>query len=85
VKCALLALNGDKDVQVPCRENLQGIKAALKAAGNDDCTTRAMADLNHMFQTAVTGAPSEYVQIAETVAPAALQTVTDWALKKTSR
>ena len=85
VKCPVLALNGTKDVQVPCRENLQGIAATLKVAGNDQCTTRAMANLNHMFQTAITGAGSEYVQIAETVAPAALQTVTAWVVEKTGR
>ena len=44
-----------------------------------------MADVNHMLQTAVTGASSEYVRIAETVAPAVLQTVTDWVLEKTGR
>jgi uncharacterized protein len=82
VKCPVLALNGTKDAQVPCRKNLQGIKATLKAAGNSDCTTKEMTALNHMFQTATTGSPSEYVRIAETVAPAALETVTDWLLAK---
>jgi len=73
VKCPVLALNSAKDVQVPCRDNLQGTKATLEAAGNDDCTTRERVGLNHMFQT------------AETVAPAALQTVTDWLLERTGR
>jgi len=34
--------------------------------------------LNHFLQTAVTGAPSEYGAIAETLAPAAITAVCDW-------
>jgi hypothetical protein len=34
--------------------------------------------LNHLFQTATTGAPREYAQIEETFAPAALEALTAW-------
>jgi hypothetical protein len=36
--------------------------------------------LNHMFQTAVTGAPSEYGEIQETLAPSALKIICDWVV-----
>ncbi len=36
-----------------------------------------------MFQTAVTGTVSEYGKIEETIAPAALKTITVWILKQT--
>jgi uncharacterized protein len=34
-----------------------------------------------MFQTAQTGAESEYVQIEETMAPTAIQAIADWVLQ----
>jgi hypothetical protein len=37
-----------------------------------------MTGLNHLFQTAETGAPAEYGKIEETMAPAALAKITDW-------
>jgi pimeloyl-ACP methyl ester carboxylesterase len=72
----VLALNGSLDQQVVARDNLAGISAAL--AGHRDVTVRELPGLNHMFQTARTGAPGEYADIEETFAPAALDIVTDW-------
>ena len=74
----VLALNGTKDLQVPYKEDLGGIEAALKAGGNRDYQTVALPGLNHLFQTANTGAISEYNEISETFSPAALQRITDW-------
>jgi uncharacterized protein len=34
--------------------------------------------LNHLFQTATTGAPAEYARIEETFAPVALDRIADW-------
>lgn len=78
VRCPVLALGGSLDLQVPPAENLAAIGAALKAGGNADVTTREMPGLNHLFQTARTGSPSEYGRIEETMAPAALSAVGDW-------
>jgi len=72
----VLALNGGLDVQVIARENLAGISAAL--AGHRDVTVRELPGLNHMFQTARTGALGEYADIEETFAPAALDLIADW-------
>jgi len=85
VKCPVLAMGGSKDCQVPSGKNLRGIEKTLKAAGNDDCVVKELPDLNHMFQTAVTGAVSEYGKIEETIAPTALKSMTEWILKQTSR
>jgi len=78
VRCPVLALGGSLDLQVPPAENLAAIGAALRAGGNADVTTTEMPGLNHLFQTARTGSPSEYGRIEETMAPAALSTVGDW-------
>lgn len=74
----VLALNGTLDLQVPYRENLDAIDAALKAAGNRHYETVVMPGLNHLFQTAITGNPSEYATISETMAPAVLEKIAAW-------
>ena len=84
VTCPVLALGGTEDCQVPCSENLRGIEKTLKAGGNHNGTLKELPGLNHMFQTAVTGAVSEYGKIEETVAPAALSTITERIRKQTS-
>ena len=82
VKCPVLAINGEKDLQVPPKENLQAIEEALKAGGNKDYTVKELPDLNHLFQTAETGAVSEYAKIEETISPSALDVIGDWILER---
>jgi uncharacterized protein len=84
VKCPVLALNGENDLQVPVNENLREIEAALKAGGNKDASIVRLPKLNHLFQTSETGSPSEYIKIEETIAPVALKTIGDWILRKTA-
>lgn len=83
VKCPVLAMNGDKDTQVQ-KENLKGVAEALEAGGNHQYTIKELPGLNHLFQTAQTGSPSEYAGIEETVSPTALKIISDWILKQTS-
>ncbi|HUU04685.1 MAG TPA: alpha/beta fold hydrolase [Patescibacteria group bacterium] len=85
VTCPLLAINGEKDLQVPAEENLKAIAEALKAGGNDKFTVKQLSGLNHLFQTAPTGSPSEYAKIEETIAPAALRLIGDWILERTAK
>ena len=82
VKCPVLALNGKKDLQVPPKENLTAIDQALKEGGNDNYETRELPNLNHLFQTAETGALTEYAQIEETISPEALEIIGDWLIKQ---
>ena len=81
VRCPVLALNGDKDTQVPADIHLAAIEQALRDAGNTRSEVRKVPGLNHMFQTAKTGHPREYRDIEETISPAVLQLVGDWILK----
>ena len=81
-KIPTLALNGEKDVQVPFKQNLPAIEAALKAGGNTDGTFRSFPNLNHLFQTSKTGLPNEYAQIEETMAPVVLEAIADWILAR---
>ncbi len=82
VKCPVLALNGDKDLQVPPKENLAEIEKALKQAGNTHVTVKELPGLNHLFQTCKTGSVAEYGVIEETLAPAALKVIGDWVIEQ---
>jgi fermentation-respiration switch protein FrsA (DUF1100 family) len=84
VKCPVLAINGEKDLQVPPEENLQAIEEALEAGGNKDYTVKELPGLNHLFQTAQTGSPSEYAKINETISPVALELIGDWISEHTA-
>jgi pimeloyl-ACP methyl ester carboxylesterase len=83
LRVPVLAVNGDKDVQVVASQNLPSIREALK--DNPKAQVVELPGLNHLFQTAGTGAPSEYARIEETMAPAALNLITDWVAKTTAR
>lgn len=78
IKVPVLALNGSLDIQVSAAQNLGGIRRALTEAGNHDYRAVELEGLNHLFQTAETGAISEYEQIEETIAPEALGILSDW-------
>jgi uncharacterized protein len=81
VKCPVLALAGSKDLQVPPAQNLPAIRAALEAGGNKNFEVVELPGLNHLFQTATTGAPSEYSTIEETMSPMALEKISSWIVK----
>jgi pimeloyl-ACP methyl ester carboxylesterase len=76
IRVPILALNGTLDRQVPADENLAAIKSAL--AHNADVTICRIDGLNHLFQTARTGAIGEYADIEETISPVVLRMVTEW-------
>ena len=78
VKCPVLAVNGEKDLQVPPGQNLPEIEKAVKSGGNDKITIKQFPGLNHLFQTSKTGAPSEYAKIEETFSPDALKVIGEW-------
>ncbi len=82
VTCPVLALYGDKDLQVPPGQNIPAIRKALQDGGNKHYEVDELAGLNHLFQTAKTGSPTEYAQIEETISPIALDKIATWILKQ---
>jgi pimeloyl-ACP methyl ester carboxylesterase len=76
VKVPVLALGGTKDLQVPVDEDF----AAIRAAARPDARLALvrLEGLNHLFQHAGSGLPSEYGTIEETFAPEALAAIGDW-------
>jgi hypothetical protein len=83
VRCPVLAVAGELDLQALPAQNLPAIGAALIQGGNQNHTVLELPGLNHLFQSARTGLPAEYAQIEETMAPAALDTVTTWIRQRT--
>jgi len=79
----VLALWGEKDLQVPPKQNLPPVEGALRLGGNQHYVVKELPGLNHFFQTAKTGSPSEYARIEETMSPVALKTVGDWIVEQT--
>ena len=82
VKCPVLAVNGEKDLQVPSKVNLDAIKAALEKGKNKKVTIKELPGLNHLFQECTTGSPDEYARIEQTISPVALNEVTKWILNQ---
>ncbi len=82
VTCPVLAVNGTLDLQVPCKENIEAIRAALERGKNTDFELVEFAGLNHLFQHCTTGSPSEYGEIEETFSIEVLEKMTEWILHR---
>ena len=82
VKCPVLVLNGEKDIQVPAKSNTAGIAEALQKGGNKKVTVQIFPGLNHLFQHCTTCKVEEYSLIEETFSPEVLKTVTDWVTQQ---
>lgn len=78
VKCPILALNGEKDYQVPPKEHFKGIMQATRKGRNKNVKLVEMPGLNHLFQKCKTGGPEEYNRTTETFSPLALKEMTNW-------
>ena len=77
-----LALFGGKDTQVDADQNQSAMEAAFAGSSNTDITVRRFPQMNHLFQTAGTGSPTEYGTIEETMAPEVLETISGWILER---
>lgn len=88
-RCPVLALCGEYDRQVPAKENLEEIRAALVQGGNPDFDIQLIPNANHLFQT-LSGNPGgdyrslirEYGKNPETVSPTVLETVRRFILSR---
>src|SRR5262249_20284181 len=65
VRVPVLALSGERDLQVP-KDNLPILERAFQRGKNRDATVKLIPGVNHLFQHSKTGVPSEYATIEET-------------------
>ncbi len=82
VKCPLLVLFGEIDLQTPPEQNASMIEQALIESGHKDYTVKILPKMNHLFQTASVGSPKVYGIIPETFSPVALETMSEWILER---
>lgn len=78
LRCPVLALYGARDLQVPSAVHRPRLEAILANAGHAALVSQELVGLNHLFQTAETGALDEYEVIDETIAPVVLERLAAW-------
>ncbi len=76
ITCPILALNGNKDMQVEAKRNLAQIKRL--ATSSPSVTVKELEGLNHLFIPANSGHPSEYLLLPPGFSPVALSTLLQW-------
>jgi uncharacterized protein len=80
----VLALFGERDLQVPPAQNKTPLESAVRAAGQPASKVVVLPGLNHLLQAASTGSPAEYSVIEETMNAAALDLIGDWLVEQAS-
>jgi len=83
LQCPVLALAGDRDLQVDSLENVPLLRKAYESSGNKDFTVVEIEGVNHLFQKAQSGSPALYGAIEETIAPEVLAAIGNWVAKHT--
>ena len=76
VACPVLAINGEKDVQVEAQRNLRIIRETLPPTTPKRIIS--YPNLNHLFQQCKTGEVSEYRTIEETINVRVMQDIVQW-------
>jgi pimeloyl-ACP methyl ester carboxylesterase len=77
VTCPVLAVNGESDMQVLSKENLEGIEKAMQKGKNKNYSIHSFPNLNHLFQTC-NNPEQNYESIDETFSPIALSFIANW-------
>jgi pimeloyl-ACP methyl ester carboxylesterase len=83
VKCPVLAITGEKDLQASPTKNLAAMNEAFQSGKNKNYKLIELHGINHMMQTCKKGTLSEYADIEETISPLVLNTISEWILTNT--
>ena len=82
LRTPVLACFGGRDVQVTAADHAPAMTAAL--ADHPAAAVVVFPRLNHLFQPAETGLPTEYARIETTFDPTALGLIVDWVVRTTA-
>lgn len=74
----LLALNGEKDIQVLPLSNTEGIKRALQKSSSPKYDVKVLPGLNHLFQKCTQCSVGEYGMLDESFSTTALAEMAAW-------
>lgn len=83
VRVPVLALYGERDLQVPPAQSALVLEKLLRGSKTKDYTVEVLPGLNHLFQHATSGQIDEYVRSEETFAPEALEKISTWIVERT--
>jgi len=81
----VLAINGEKDLQVPAAEGERIRSAVLNGGRTTDVTARVLPDLNHLLRHHPEEPNLVYRHLDEPVDARVLEAVTDWAVERLAR
>lgn len=81
----VLALNGEKDVQVLPASNTAGLKKALGKSRSPLYEVKILPGLNHLFQQCRSCTITEYGSLEETISETALAEISGWLQQNTLR
>jgi dienelactone hydrolase len=81
VKCPVLLIFGELDLQVPAKENRENMVNSLVRGGNSSYFVKTFSAANHIFQAAKTGSPSEYDTLEKEFVPGFLELISAWILE----
>jgi uncharacterized protein len=84
LSCPVLAIFGGLDRQVPVSLNRKPMEEALAKSRTKDWKVAVLPKANHLFQTAVTGSPTEYAGLEKKFLPGFLDLMTEWITKRVS-
>ncbi|HAQ38617.1 MAG TPA: alpha/beta hydrolase [Saprospirales bacterium] len=82
LKCPVLSVIGENDLQVRPSPNQEAIEMALKEGNNEKYTIMTMKGLNHLFQKSKSGSPIEYNRNLETMSKSFLDKIYNWIFKQ---
>jgi pimeloyl-ACP methyl ester carboxylesterase len=85
IKCPVLALNGDRDLQVDADQSVPLLRQAYEKSGNKDFTVMEIDGVNHLFQKAQSGSPALYGAIEETMAPEVQKAISEWVARHSAQ
>ncbi len=77
----LLAVFGEKDVQVPPATNRPALEALKREHGHGNLTIAVIPGANHLFQDAESGLPGEYGRLRKEFSRGFLGTLIPWLAK----
>ncbi len=83
VRVPVLALYGTLDRVAPPALHAHALRAHL--ANAPEAQVETIEALNHLMQTAVTGAPAEYAQLEESFSSRAHERIVDWIASRVER
>ncbi len=81
ISASVLALNGNRDIQVLAGPNLAGLNALLQKSKTRHFDVVELSGLNHLFQRCTQCTVAEYGQLEETISPSVLETIGTWLEK----